>query len=145
VLAAVDNICAKLTRSIFCMKCASNFVSLKSLRSLYFALVHSHLLYCPIITNCMSQTNINRIAKLQRKAVRIMTKSPYNAHTEPIFIETKILPFDKLSLQSKLLFMHSVDYKYAPQSFANIWIKITLGTWIMIFETRMNIVYLYQN
>jgi hypothetical protein len=118
-----SNVCAKLTRSIFCMKRASNYLSLKSLRSLYFALVHSHLLYCPIIINCMSQTNLNSIAKLQKRAIRVMSKSAYNAHTEPIFLQNKILPFDKLILQSKLLFMHSVDYKYAPQSFENTWIK----------------------
>ncbi len=62
---------------------------IKSLRSLYFALVHSHLLYSPIIINLMSQTNINSIAKLQKRAIRVMTKSAYNAHTEPIFLQNK--------------------------------------------------------
>jgi hypothetical protein len=118
-----STLCAKLSRSIFCLKRVANFISIKALRSLYFALVHSHLLYCPIILNCLSQTSISNIAKLQRKALRIITKSAYNAHTDPLFLQCKILPFDKLILQSKLLFMHSIDYNYAPHSFCNIWTK----------------------
>jgi hypothetical protein len=116
---------AKLSRSIFCMKRASNFLSLKSLRSLYFAMVQSHLLYCSIILSCTSTTNLNAIGKLQKKAIRIMTKSNYNAHTEPLFRVNKILPFDKLLLQNKLLFFHSIEYKYAPRSFDEVWSKNT--------------------
>ena len=50
-------ICAKLSRSIFCIKRASNKLSLKSLRSLYYALVHPHLLYCNTILNCTSSVS----------------------------------------------------------------------------------------
>ncbi len=39
------------------------------------------------------------------------------------FYRIKILPFDRLILQSKLLFMHSVGYKCTPQSFEKIWVK----------------------
>jgi hypothetical protein len=54
-----------------------------------------------------------------------MTKSSYNAHTDPLFIANKILPLDKLLIQNKLLFFHSIEYKYAPRSFDNIWSKNT--------------------
>ncbi len=118
---------SKLSRSIFCMKRAANFLSLKSLRSLYFAMVHSHLIYCPIILSCTSSTNLSTIGKLQKKAIRIMTKSTYNTHTGPLFLANKILPFDKLILQSKLLFFHSIVYKYAPRSFSEIWMKNNEG------------------
>ncbi len=52
-----------------------------------------------------------------------MTGSAYNAHTAPLFQQHEILPFDKLILQSQLSFMHAVEYKYAPLSFENTWIK----------------------
>ncbi len=50
-------------------------------------LVHSHLSYCPIILNCLSKTNLNRLEKVQKKAIRIITNSKYNAHTAPLFID----------------------------------------------------------
>jgi hypothetical protein len=76
-----------------------------------------------MILSCTSASNLTAIGKLQKKAIRIMTKSNYNAHTGPLFLANRILPFDKHILQNKLLFFHSVEFNYAPRSFANIWTK----------------------
>jgi hypothetical protein len=76
----VNYLCNNLSRSIYCINQAKNFLTLPALKSLYFALVHSHLMNCPIILSCTSNTNINRIFKLQKKAIRIITKSNFNAH-----------------------------------------------------------------
>ena len=57
--------------------------------------------------------------KTSKKAIRIISKAKNNEHTGPLFYEQKILPFELLSLQSKLIFMHTVHYKYAPKSFLN--------------------------
>ncbi len=37
-----------------------------------------------------------------------------------LFVENRILPFEKLLLQNKLIFFHLVEYNYAPRSFTNI-------------------------
>ena len=95
----------------------NNKLSHRSLRSLYYALVHSHFLYCNTILNCTSAKNLSKIQKTTKKAIRIITKSKSNEHTGPLFLDQKILPFELLSLQSKLTFMHAVHYKYAPPSF----------------------------
>jgi len=102
---------------------AKKFISKKSLRSLYFALFHSHLLYCINIIGCTSKTNLKRITILQKKAIRIVSGAGYSDHTEPLFNELRILPFEKLLLQAKLVFMHSIYYKLSPPSFCNTWIK----------------------
>ena len=119
----IDYICAKLSHSIYCIKRSTNKLSLKSLKSLYYALVHPHLLYCINILACTPTKNVNRILKLQKKVIRIITKSNINEHTAPLFTSTKILPFDKLILQRKLLFMHAIHYNYAPKSFADSFVK----------------------
>jgi hypothetical protein len=113
----------KLSKSLYCIKMAKNNLSTSGLRSLYFALIHSHLSYCPIILNCMNKTNLGKLEKIQKKAVRIITKSQYNEHTVPLFLATKILPINKIIKMSKLLFMHSVYYEYAPRSFNQTWLK----------------------
>jgi len=114
---------SKLNRSMFCIKMAKNNVNYKGRRSLYFALVHSHLNYCPTILSCLTQKNKNKLFKVQKKALRIMTGSNYNAHTAPLFIQHKILPFEKLLKFGNLSFMHSINYKYAPKSFDQTWLK----------------------
>jgi hypothetical protein len=121
--AHVNHICNKLNRSLYCIKQAKHVIPANGLKSLYFALIHSYLTYCTLILNGITVQNRNRIEKVQKKAIRIMTGSAYNAHTSPLFLQHEILPFDKLVLQSQLSFMHAVEYKYAPPSFDNIWIK----------------------
>jgi hypothetical protein len=92
----VDYVCNKMNRSLYCIKQAKNNLSLQSLKSLYFALVHSHLTYCPIILSCTSKTNLNRILRVQKKTIRISTNSHYNEHTAQLFKNLEILSFDKI-------------------------------------------------
>jgi hypothetical protein len=64
-----------------------------------------------------------RIFKIQKKAIRIVTGSLYNAHTAPLFTQHNILPYVKLITFSQLMFMHSIEYNYSPSSFENIWLQ----------------------
>jgi hypothetical protein len=73
----------KISRSLYLLNRSKNFLTKKALRLLYFATVHSHLMYCPIITSSCSKTNVNKIFLLQKKASRIITGSNYTAHTPP--------------------------------------------------------------
>jgi hypothetical protein len=59
-----------------------------------------------------------------KKAIRIKIKLNYNAHTDSVFRANKILLFDKLLQQNKLVFFHSIEFKYAPPSFDDVWSKI---------------------
>jgi hypothetical protein len=82
----VSHVCSKLSRANYMLRRVANFLTAKCLRTLYFSLFHSHLLYCTNILNCTSQSKLNRISILQRKAIRIITKSAYNEHTAPLFL-----------------------------------------------------------
>ena len=55
----------------------------------------------------------------------MISKSAYNAHTNELFIQLRILPLEQIIMKSQLLFMHSIYYQYAPISFENIWLTHT--------------------
>jgi hypothetical protein len=116
-----DFLCNKLSKAVFQLRRAKLYVTRKHLLTLYHALFNSHLWYCTNIFSCTSQSNLNRIMVLQKKAIRIVTNSNYNAHTANIFSSLNLLPFDKLVKFRQLIFMHSIKYKYAPKSFDNMW------------------------
>jgi hypothetical protein len=63
-----------------------------------------------------SQANLNHISILQKKAIRVITVSSTFAHTDKLFIENRILPFEKIISFNRLLFMHTIAYKYANLS-----------------------------
>ncbi len=92
-------LCSKLSKSIYFINRAKHFLPPNALKSLYFALFHSHILYCPSIYSCTSQTNLKKIAGLQKKVIRIITNSKYRDHTLPLFNTLGILPLDKLIIQ----------------------------------------------
>jgi hypothetical protein len=113
----------KLSRSLYCIKQAKHIIPLKGMKALYQSLIHSYLTHSTLIMNSITANNKLRIAKIQKKAIRIITSSTYNAHTAPLFILHNILPYEQLITYSQLMFMHSIEYGYAPCSFENIWPK----------------------
>ena len=121
----VNHIVSKLTKSLYCIKQTKHILTLKGLKALYFSLIHSHLTYCTSIMSLITAKNLNRILKIQKKAIRIITNSTYTAHTNPLYCKHKILPYNLLIKQAQLIFMHSIEHNYSPTSFTNTWQKNT--------------------
>ena len=119
----IDYTCNKINKSLFCINRSKNFLTSKALKSLYYALIHPHLLYCINVYSATSPSNLKRLTLLQKKAIRTIHKVKSNAHTAPLFISSSILPLDKLILQAKLMFMHSIEYGYGLPTFINTWEK----------------------
>ena len=57
----------------------------------------------------MPNAHLDTLVKIKKKIVRIVTYSPYLAHTDELFIELNILPIHKLMLQRVYLQM----FKYS--------------------------------
>ena len=53
----------------------------------------------------------------QKQCIRIICKSKYNAHSEPLFYKLKILPFEDLIVQHKLIFMQSLAHNHSVVKF----------------------------
>jgi hypothetical protein len=64
--------------------------------------------------SCTSQADLSRISIPQKKAIRTTCREQADAYTASLFKEAGILPFDKVILQIKLNFTHSIEYNYAP-------------------------------
>jgi Reverse transcriptase (RNA-dependent DNA polymerase) len=119
----VQHLCNKLSRSLFFLMRAKNFVCTNSLKLLYYALIHSNLLYCIGTLTAMSQSNAKKIFIMQKKAVRTISNVKSNTHTGPLFQKHGILPYPKLQKQFILIFMHGIEYEYGPQIFRENWPK----------------------
>ena len=79
-------------------------------------MVHPHLLYCLPIYGCTSQKNISKLSKMQRKAIRTITKSTYNANTQDLYQSLEILPVEQLISFTQGLLIHSIYHKQSPPS-----------------------------
>ena len=92
----INHIHSKIAQSHFIINRAKNILPKHCLKTLYFSLIHPHLLYCLPIYSCTSQKNITKLFTMQKKAIRTITKSPYRAHTEQLFTSLGILPLNHL-------------------------------------------------
>jgi hypothetical protein len=93
------------------------------MKAVYYSLFHSNLIYCIQIWSCTPRSNLLPISTLQKKAIRLISNSNYNAHSEPIFKEQAILPFEKLILVFNLQTMQFYTQGFLPISFNNVWVN----------------------
>ena len=84
-------------------------VSLKILRSIYFAIFDSYLSYCYLVW-AQNRGTIQRIVVLQKEAVRIINFQQGNSHTSPLFKQNFILKSqDKICLENILFVSKSLN------------------------------------
>ena len=96
-----------------------HFLPKKSLLMLYNTLLLPYITYCNLIWGNCSTSKLNSIFLLQKKAIRICANSSYNAHTDPLFHELKILKIDDINFLQTATFMFRYAKNLLPQAFNN--------------------------
>ena len=87
------------------------------LLTLYYSLFHSHMCYGICLYGLAESKYLSKIILIQKRAIRILSKSPFNAHTEPLFKNLRILNFSK-TLESQLsVLMWQHDHGELPNCF----------------------------
>ena len=80
----VNDLSIKLNRGNALLFKMRKYVSLKILRSIYFAIFDSCLSYCCLVW-AQHYSTIQRIIILQKMAIRIINLQPINFHASPLF------------------------------------------------------------
>ncbi len=99
-----------------------NILSHKALTTLYYSLIHLHLIYAIQVWTCTSNNIIKELVTKQKLALRIIHNSSYNAHMESLFKTSAIFPLPLLADYFKLQFMYLHKFKHLPLSFRDTWI-----------------------
>lgn len=118
----ISTIAKKISSSLYFMRAARNILTKKALKSVYYALVHSHLMYGIQIWGSSSLTSLQTLQTKQKNAVRIIHNATYNSHTESLFKSAAILPLNMMIEFFKLQFMQQYVQGYLPPSFNNTWL-----------------------
>ena len=114
---------SKLSRSLYSLRQISNIFPTSILKLIYNANFQSHINYCSNILSVCTKTILDPIIKLQRKAIRIISKARYNDNAGPLFKKHNILPITHQIEYASLLSMHDyLNDKLSP-SFYPTWIR----------------------
>jgi hypothetical protein len=117
----INTISKKLSKSLYFIRSAKNILSHSAMKSLYYSLVHCHLIYGIQIWSCTSESNLQPLALKQKAAIRLINFASYNAHTEPLFKISNVLPLNLLILYFKLQFIQHYKFNHLPAIFFNLW------------------------
>ena len=87
----IQHISTKLSRANGILSKLTHNAPLEKCLQVYYAIFYSHLIYGCNIWGLTSEEILNKIGVLQKKCLRIITFSDFNSHTNPLFINLKLL------------------------------------------------------
>ena len=92
-----------------------------------------YLYYCNLAWGSTYKANLQRIVILQKRALRIVNNSSYDANTSPIFKELKLLKFHDIHSFQLGFFMFSLKNSTLPSKFNNLFL---INSQIHNYNTR---------
>ena len=109
----------KLSRACGMLSKARHFVPKEELVSLYHAIFGSHLSYGSQVWSQDPNPHLNKIVSLQKRAVRTITFSDFDAHSSPIFKDLKVLKLMDNVKINNCLFVHDYLNNHLPSCYNN--------------------------
>ena len=87
----IDNIAYKISKAIGIIARLRYFVPLSTLNSIYRCLIQPYTTYGIVVWGNTFKTYLDKILKLQKRALRPMYFKNCKEHTIPLFVKSKIL------------------------------------------------------
>lgn len=116
----IDFVASKLSCACYALNQVKHILPLHIRKTVYNSLVRSHLEYGILAWGFATNKRMKKIVKMQKKAVRNVTKSSFTAHTDPMFGKQKILKFKDLAEFNAKTFMYKHFYSKLPKSFDSL-------------------------
>ena len=76
------------------------------LLNLYYSFAYPYFIYCNHVWGNTYPTNLNKMVVLQKKLIRIVTCSPYRAHSKPLLVANKVLSVHEINVYIVGIFMY---------------------------------------
>lgn len=120
----IENISNKIASAVFALNQIKNILPLNIRKIVYNSLVRSHIEYGIMTWGSAKKSKLQKIIKIQKKAVRAVNNDTFRAHTDPIFSSLEILKFKDTYTISILDFMHKYYHSKLPNSFNNMFTSL---------------------
>ena len=114
----------KLNRGNGMLAKARHYVPFADLKNIYHAIFASHLMYGAQVWTPKLLSVSDKISRLQKSAIRIMTFSDFKAHSEPLFKQVEILKFTDSIILQNCIFVYDYLHGNLPNSFLETFKRI---------------------
>ena len=111
----------KVAKAVFSLRQIKHLLDKKHLKLLYNSYLKSHLIYASALLFTASKSTIKPILILQKKAIRLVCGVGYREHTAPLFLNEKLLTYDKIMMYNGIKFMFDYKHNLLPPHFNGMW------------------------
>ena len=130
----VDHLAKKISKIIGILSKMSYYTNIHILVRLYYALIYPFLIYALTAWGNIYSISLGPLVVLQKKAVRIVTFSPLDEHSSPLFRHLQIIKLVDLIE----LFTGTFTYKYynnlLPSNFSDLFTPVNQ---VYSYNTRL--------
>jgi len=111
----IESISVKISKICGVVNRLKNSLPQTTLLTIYNSLVMPHFNYGTLLWGCKA----GRLERLQKKLVRVITCSKYNAHTDPLFRKLSLLKVTHICTLHELKFCYRLEHNSLPKYFSN--------------------------
>ena len=131
----ISHVCSKVSKGIGIIWRIRYLLPMSAIKLLYYTLIYPYLHYGITIWGCNYNTNLHRLSILQKRVIRIISKSSFNAHTNPLFKANSILKIQDITTFN----IASIIYLYTtcqlPKTFQHLF---KLNSEVHEYNTRQS-------
>ncbi len=115
----IQNISKICSRNIGVLNKVKLFLPKDAMYKLYCTLIQPYLNYGLLLWGNSTREKMNKLYRLQKRPMRVISNSEYLSHTEPIFKMFKVLNIFDMFTKEVAIFMFKYNNKMLPRSFEN--------------------------
>ena len=92
----IKSVQARISSSLHAINKIKNFAPRRIHTTLYYSMVYPFLIYGISLWGDKFKTHLSKLVRTQKKVVRAIVGATYNAHTNTIFYDLRILKLDDI-------------------------------------------------
>ena len=138
----ISNVSKKVSRSLGVMYKLRSFLPLSVMKSVYYSLIYSHIIYAIEVWGSTFKTEIDKILTLQKRAMRILTfndQFPVNpgplCPSNPLFLKLRTMKIDEIFKYQTCKFIFKSLNEMAPVNFSR-WFNYSKN--VHTYKTKLN-------
>ena len=118
----------KISRGIGMLRYGKKYLPLTTVQSMYRSIIEPHFRFCCSVWGVCSGTSLNKLQKLQNRAARIETNSPYDAPSLPLLRKLGWNPIKELvDIETTMIVYKSINNE-APNYLTSLFERLSQNT-----------------
>ena len=119
----IEYVCKKLAKCVGIISKARKKLHKPSLITLYYSFAFPYLTYCNHVWGNNYPTTLAKLKLIQKRLIRIITCSPYRAHTEPLLYAHNLVNVTDINVYIVGIFMYHCLLGDLPDIFDNFFVR----------------------